>query len=151
MEPPPSHPSLEGFPVVVHVAVSWGDMDAFAHVNNAIFFRYFEDARIEYLVRIGFSSARAVGPILASTHCRYRRPLTYPDQLLVGVRTTEVSDDRFTIEYRLVSDRLNTVAAEGSGVVVSYDYEKAEKTALPPNVRQAIADLEGWSHGSPPE
>ena len=50
----PSHPLLEGFPVVVETPIAWGDMDYFRHVNNIVFFRYFESARIAYLERIRF-------------------------------------------------------------------------------------------------
>ncbi|HEX6923907.1 MAG TPA: thioesterase family protein [Longimicrobiaceae bacterium] len=132
---------LEGFPVRVEVPVAWGEMDAFGHVNNVVYFRYFENARIELLRKIGFVDATGIGPILASTHCRFRRPLTYPDRLLVGVRITEVGEDRFTIEYRLVSEKLGTIAAEGGGVVVSYDYRTAKKAAIPEGVREAIARL----------
>ena len=131
------------FPTVVDFPVAWGEMDAFGHVNNVVYFRYFENARIEYLRRIGFVECVAVGPILASTHCRFRRPLTYPDRLHAGCRTTEIGADRFTIEYRLVSERLGAVAAEGGGVVVSYDYAAARKAPLPDAVRQAIEGLEG--------
>lgn len=46
------HQSLEGFPVVIELPVVWGEMDAFAHVNNVVYFRYFESARIAYLERI---------------------------------------------------------------------------------------------------
>jgi acyl-CoA thioester hydrolase len=133
---------LENFPVRVRVPVAWGEMDAFGHVNNVVYFRYFENARIEYLRLIDFADASAVGPILASTHCRFRRPVTYPDQLQVGVRTTEISADRFTIEYRLVSERLGEVAAEGGGVVVSYDYVAGRKAPIPAAVRRAIETLE---------
>jgi acyl-CoA thioester hydrolase len=133
---------LQEFPVVAAMPIAWGEMDAFGHVNNVVYFRYFENARIEYLRRIGFDDARHVGPILASTSCRFRRPLTYPDMLQVGVRSTEVGADRFTIEYRLVSERHGEVAAEGAGVVVSYDYQNARKAPLPPEVRQAIEELE---------
>jgi acyl-CoA thioester hydrolase len=138
---------LEGFPVQVSVPVAWGEMDAFGHVNNVVYFRYFENARIEYARRIGFVDSHGVGPILASTHCRFRRPLTYPDQVRVGVRTTEISDDRFTIEYRLASERLGEVAAEGGGVVVSYDYESGRKAPLPAEVRKAIETLEQTARG----
>lgn len=135
-------PLLQGFPVTVTMDIAWGEMDAFGHVNNVVYFRYFENARIEYLQRIAFAEARGIGPILASTHCRFRRPLTFPDRLQVGIRTTEIGDDRFTIEYRLVSQRLGEIAAEGGGVVVSYDYQSARKTPLPAEVRTAIEELE---------
>lgn len=136
---------LHGYPVVVKVDVQWGEMDFFRHVNNIVFFRYFESARIAYLDRIGFrqeSDNAGVGPILASTHARFRRPLTYPDTVRVGARTVELGEDRFTMEYRLVSDKLGEVAAEGGGVLVSYHYGSGRKAPLPEGVRRAILDLE---------
>jgi acyl-CoA thioester hydrolase len=120
-------------------------MDAFAHVNNAVYFRWFESARIAYLERIDFTGGVAhagVGPILHSTHCRFRRPLAYPDVVHVGARTVELADDRFVMEYRLVSDALGEVAAEGGGIVVAYDYPNARKAALPAPVRSAISTLD---------
>lgn len=125
----------------VGVPVAWGEMDAFGHVNNVVYFRYFENARIEYLRQVGLADSRAVGPILASIQCRFRRPITFPDQLHVGARATEVLEDRFTIEYRLVSERLSEVAAEGTSVVVSYDYRAGHKTLLPLEVLRAIEQL----------
>lgn len=136
---------LEGFPVTVTIPVAWGDMDFFRHVNNTVFFRYFESARIAYLDRIGFREALAesgIGPILASTHARFRRPLTYPDTVHAGARTTEVQPDRFVMEYRLVSERDGRTAADGGGVLVAYDYAAGRKAVLPDPIRQAIARLE---------
>ena len=138
--------ALDGFPVVVEIPVAWGDMDYFRHVNNIVFFRYFESARIEYLERIGFRELTAessVGPILASTGCRFRRPLTWPDTVAVGARVTEVGEDRFAMEYRLVSRKSGEVAAEGTGVLVSFDYAAERKVPLPEAVRRAIEVLEG--------
>ena len=138
--------ALDGFPVVVEIPVAWGDMDYFRHVNNIVFFRYFESARIEYLERIGFrelTGESSVGPILASTGCRFRRPLTWPDTVAVGARVTEVGEDRFAMEYRLVSRKSGEVAAEGTGVLVSFDYAAERKVPLPEAVRRAIGVLEG--------
>ncbi len=136
---------LEGFPVVVSIPVQWGEMDYFRHVNNTVFFRYFESARIAYLDRIGFreeAAAEGRGPILASTHARFRRPLAYPDTVRVGARATEVGEDRFVMEYRLVSEAQGEVAAEGGGVLVSFDYAAGRKAPLPEGVRRAIERLE---------
>ncbi|HEU4455636.1 MAG TPA: thioesterase family protein [Longimicrobium sp.] len=136
---------LEGFPVVVELPVFWGDMDYFRHVNNIVFFRYFESARIEYLERIGFrqeAQADGAGPILQSTQARFRRPLTWPDTVLVGARTVEVAEDRFTQEYRLVSRAQGEIAAEGGGTLVSFDYAANRKVPLPERVRAAIQALE---------
>jgi acyl-CoA thioester hydrolase len=135
---------LADFPVVIEVPVAWGEMDAFGHVNNTVFFRWFESARIAYLAAIDFTAgggSGAVGPILASTHCRFRRPLAFPDTVRVGARTTDLGEDRFVMEYRLVSLTAGEIAAEGSGVVVSYDYGAARKTPIPLPVRERILTL----------
>ena len=136
-----NHELLEDFPVVLQIPVAWGDMDAFGHVNNTMFFRYFESARIAFLDRIGFRGDDGPGPILASTQCRFRRPVAYPDTVLVGARVTELGDDRFTHEYRLVSLALDDVAAEGAGVIVAYDYAAAAKCKIPADVRARIEAL----------
>lgn len=133
------------FPVVVEWPVAWADLDYFRHANHAVFFTWFEGARIAYLDRIGFrelTEARQVGPILASTHARYRRPVIYPDTVVVGARVVEVGEDRFSQEYRLVSRAQGAVAAEGTGTLVSYDYAAARKVPLPDEVRDAIRGLE---------
>src|SRR5687768_7257437 len=136
------HELLAGFPIVVEIPIAWGDMDAFGHVNNIMFFRYFETARIEFLYRVGFRGDDGrPGPILASTQCRFRRPLDFPDTVLVGVRVAELAEDRFTHEYRIVSVKAEEVAAEGNGVVVAYDYAARTKTVIPDDVRAKIRAL----------
>ena len=144
--------SLDGFPVVVELPVAWGEMDAFAHVNNVVYFRYFETARTVYFDKIGFLEtikASGVGPIIASVHCDFRKPLTFPDTIFVGVRISEMSADRFLMQFRIVSERLQKVAAEGDGLIVSYDYREGRKAPIPDEVRKKIEKLEGRSFPIP--
>jgi len=136
---------LAGFPVVVEQAVGWGDMDAYQHVNNVVYFRYFENARLEYFRRLdwfAFEKETGVSPILASTQCRFRRPLTYPDTIRIGARAVAVDADRFTIDYRLVSKRLGTIAADGQVVVVTYHHGRGAKVPMPEELRRRITALE---------
>ena len=138
-------PSLDGYPVVIKVPVRWGDMDAFQHVNNIVYFQYFEGVRIEYFDRIHAMDhlrETGVGPILASTQCRFRFPVTYPDTLLVGAEVTELGEDRFTHQYLAVSQVHEKVAAEGDGVVVTFDYQTNQKVPIPAQIRQRIYELE---------
>jgi len=140
------HQLLDGFPVVIELPVVWGEMDAFRHVNNVVFFRYFETARIAYFDKMNYMKIMeetGIGPILASTQCRYRFPLTYPDTISVGARVPSLQEDRFTMEYRIVSHRHNRIAAEGDALVVSYDYRKNTKAPLPEVVRRHILRVEG--------
>jgi acyl-CoA thioester hydrolase len=134
---------MNGFNVVYETPIAWGDMDSFAHVNNTVFFRLFESARMEYLTRINFTgSDLKIGPILASTSCVFRRPITWPDTVKVGARVTNVSHDRFTMEYAIHRGD-GRLAAEGQGVVVSFDYQQQTKTPLPESVREAIRATDG--------
>ena len=145
------HTLLSTYPVVVTFPVHWGDMDAFQHVNNIQYLKYWETARIAYFERIGFMNelkARDIGPILANTSCIFRFPLTYPDTVSVGCRTLELKEDRFLLSYAVVSHNAEQIAARGDGTVVSYDYNALSKTALPQNIRGAIIELEGNSFGA---
>ena len=81
--------------------------------------------------------------VLHSTSCRFRRPIFYPDTILVGTRASELLEDRFTAEYLAVSKDHGAVLSEGSGVIVSYDYEAGRKAPIPEAVRALIVELEG--------
>jgi acyl-CoA thioester hydrolase len=140
------HELLTGFPVVIEQVVAWGEMDSFQHLNNVVYFRYFENARIEYMRRLDwfdFQKQTGIGPILAKTQARFRRPVTYPDKLLVGTAITAMASDRFTMDYRIVSTKLNDLAALGDGVVVTYDYSTGQPTPIPEDLRKRIEAIEG--------
>ncbi|MEZ4615482.1 MAG: acyl-CoA thioesterase [Caldilineaceae bacterium] len=84
------YPCLNYWPLSLALAirVAWGDMDAFQHVNNTIYFRYFESTHcLSGAVGVAdFIATSGVGPILHSVNCRFRLPVTYPDTGHVGVR-----------------------------------------------------------------
>lgn len=136
---------LDGYPVVVEISVAWGDMDAFQHVNNVAYFRYFENARIVYFDKIGIIDMlrqNGIGPILGSTSCTYKLPLAYPDTISVGAKTERIEEDRMIMKYAVLSRRHQKLAAEGDGVVVIYNYRENKKTAMPGEIRKRIIDLE---------
>jgi acyl-CoA thioester hydrolase len=136
---------LAGFPVVVEQTVVWGEMDSYRHVNNVVYFRYFENARLEYFRRLDwfeFERETGIGPILAATQARFRKPLTYPDTVQITARVVSVDEDRFTLEHRLISRRLQAIAAEGQGIVVTFHHARGEKVPVPQELRRRIAELE---------
>ena len=136
---------LKDFSVVVEWPVAWGDMDALRHVNNVTYFRYFENARIAHFEQIRmweFMEKTGIGPILASTQCRFRAPLTYPDTVSVGSRVSDISEDGFTIKYCVVSHRLSKIAAEGEALLLTYDYRNNRKAPMPAELKRSILDVE---------
>ncbi len=130
---------LKDYPINTHQDVRWGDMDAFGHVNNTVYFRYFEDIRIDFFDRTQVNQhmkATKIGPILATTQCQFRAPLTHPDHITVGTRITELDnlktgEKRFIMEYAVFSDQQNCVAAKGEGAIVYYDYNQNKSCAIP--------------------
>ncbi len=140
-----THALLADYPVVIEISVAWGDMDAMGHVNNTIYFRYFESARIAYFRQIGFFGVNAqtrIGPILGSIQCKFKMPLTFPDTIAVGTRITRIESDRFVMEHCIVSHKAQRIAAEGEGVIVSYDYAAGKKALLPEELIHAIQTLQ---------
>ena len=136
---------LEGYSVVIEIPIAWCEMDSFQHVNNAAYFRYFESARIRYSEKLGLYKQKdetGIGPILGSTSCKYRLPLTYPDTVSVGTKIIDIAEDRFTMKYVVVSHKHQKIAAEGDGVVVMYDYREGKKTAIPEEIRKRILAME---------
>ena len=132
------------FPVVLEQELIWRDMDAYQHINNAVYFRYFEDARIAWFQKLGvveYMEATGVGPILASTQCDFRLPLTFPDRILIGSNIVEVADKRFKMKYAVYSDELGKVVAEGEGLIVYYDYRQKKSCRIPETIRLAIDSL----------
>jgi acyl-CoA thioester hydrolase len=137
---------LDGFPDVVEIPVQWGDQDAFRHVNNTVYIRWFESSRISYSRKIGLWELLEfanIGPILASIHCDYRLPLIYPDVVRVGSKVVRVGRTSLTMEHRVVGGTSDKIAADGTAVLVLYDYNKAEPCPIPDPIRRAIEALEG--------
>jgi acyl-CoA thioester hydrolase len=137
---------LAGFPILTEISILWGDQDAFNHVNNVAYLRWCETARVEYFRGIGLfpqSPPQGVGPILASLTCHYRRPLNYPDTVVVGTRVTAIGNSSFRMEHSIVSRAKGEVAAEAESTIVTVDYSTGKSVRVPEDIRQAITSLEG--------
>lgn len=140
------HELLAGYPVIIEQVVDWGDMDSFQHVNNVVYIRYFENARVEYFQRMDWNAYLAetgIGPILGTVQARFRRAVTYPDTLQVGVRVVSMDVDRYTMDYRIVSTKQDDLVTTGDTVVVTFDYRAGTKTAIPEEMRKRIERIEG--------
>lgn len=129
-------------PVAVRCDVRWGDLDALGHVNNTVFFRFFEEARISLLTRIGMLTPGATtGPILAATSCQFRLPLGHPDTATCYAGVTRIGTTSFSVEYLLRSAQQGAIVATGDSVVVHYDYAAKAKAPIPEAIRAALVAL----------
>jgi acyl-CoA thioester hydrolase len=134
------------YPVVISLPVQWGDQDLFGHVNNVVYFRWYESARIAYLDRIGVSEMMErehVGPILAAIGCNFRRQLNFPDTVEIGSRVTRIGRSSISMTHALWSQRQGALVADGDSTIVAFDYNTQRPVSVPDSIRQAIEQLEG--------
>jgi acyl-CoA thioester hydrolase len=132
---------LKDFHVVVEMPVRWGDMDARGHVNNTIYYRYFESTRIALFQSLNIyeePTTVRIGPILAYQDCYYKAPLIYPDTLYIGAKIIDIEESKMIIKHSIVSKKLNRTAAEGEAHIVWFDYENKRKAHIPDDLKQEI-------------
>ena len=135
----------QDFPVLLPIRVAWGEMDAFQHVNNVSYIRYFESARIAYMEAMGMEAnikTSPVGPILGDIYCRYRRPVTYPDTLHIGTKISEINEFGCVMEYQAFSDKQKTVTTLGHCKIVMIDYRTNQKVAVEGEMLDKILKLQ---------
>jgi acyl-CoA thioester hydrolase len=121
------------------IPIRWGDMDAYGHVNNTIYFRYMEQARVEWLeeqqlvVRPGGD-----GPVIINAACTFLIPMTYPGTVEVRtyIGTIGRSSVQTHVEMRIVGDE--RVFAEGAAKVVWMDTRTGKSVPLPDSLRAAL-------------
>lgn len=136
---------INDYPVIIKIPLAWGDMDAFGHVNNVVYFKYFESGRISYFDEINFldfMKKTGIGPILASTSCVYKIPLVYPDKITIGTKVDTIKENGFIMKYVVVSNRHEKIAATGEGVIVTFDYHENKKASMPMDIKKKIIDIE---------
>lgn len=135
---------LQDFPIVIEIPVQWGDQDALGHVNNVVFFRWWESSRIAFAERVGIVRYRpdtTLGTVLASVKCDFRKQLLYPDTVIIGARLAKLGNSSFAVEHRLVSKKLNDIAAEAVSTMVTFDFLKQSSVRVPDDIRAVMETL----------
>ena len=131
----------EGLKLVheIRIPVRWGDLDAMGHVNNTIYFRYFESVRIEWLARVGaLPNPEGVGPVMANGFCNFIRQIEYPGEIVArhyvsapkaGAKSL---DTYFTLS---MADAPDVVSANGGATLVWVDFPHKKTVPLPDDLR----------------
>lgn len=119
--------------------IRWGDMDAYGHVNNTVYFRYMEQARVEWLEDRGYQvRPGGDGPVIINAACTFLIPMTYPGT--VEVRTYVGAIGRSSlqtyVEMRLAGEA--TVYAEGLAKIVWWNTATGKSVPLPDALRAAL-------------
>jgi acyl-CoA thioester hydrolase len=122
------------------IPIRWGDMDAMNHVNNTIYFRYFEIVRLEWFRRLGtMPGPNDVGPVIVNAFCNFYRQLEYPGDILVkhyACNPGRTSFDTYVTMER--PERPGEIDAAGGAKVVWVDFPKQKSVPLPDEIRALL-------------
>jgi len=118
------------------MAVRWGDLDAFGHVNNTVYFRYFEEARFQWLLARDIATEGESYPVVVTIGCTFLRPLFHPETIRIDMYLSEPGRSSFMVTYKLYTHAQPEVpAAEGYSKVVWVSRKNGRSIPLPAEVR----------------
>jgi acyl-CoA thioester hydrolase len=124
---------------VERIAIRWGDMDAMGHVNNTVYFRYMEQARIGWFEALVPESEawNTTGIVIANASCNFKRPINYPGTVEVKVLTGPPGGSSVPTFYELMVD--NDLYADGAATVVFIDMQAQKPVRIPERIRSLLS------------
>ena len=133
---------MEHHKKLIHVTkmpIRWGDMDAYGHVNNTVYFRYMEQARIEWLEQLDLRvMPGGDGPVIINASCTFLVPMTYPGTVEVSTFVGAIGRSSFQTFVEMRIDGDEKLYAEGAAKVVWMDTQTGKSVPLPEHVRALI-------------
>ena len=133
-------PTIGDYPHVVDVTTRWTDNDPYGHVNNAIFYEYFDSVANAYLIEAGgldIHGGDVIGLVVESG-CRYHAPVEYPAALLVGLRVGRLGNRSVTYELAVFTSGSDDAVVNGYFSHVFVDRETRRPTPMPDGIRAAL-------------
>jgi len=119
----------------------WGDMDAYGHANNTVYFRFFEEARVNWLRSMDFNvEGNNTGPVIVTTGCTFLRELSYPATVTVDVYVGKAGNSSLDTLYTLSDESGEIKYAEGYAKVVWFDHKTRSSTPLPAELRALVEE-----------
>ena len=117
--------NLKDFSFTSSISTRWKDLDAFQHVNNAVFASYVENARVEFFMRWGLpSDGKGQSIIVASLNINYIKQVKHPSELTIGQKITKIGNTSFVITSVVFDDKQDIVAiSEITSVCFDFDLQ----------------------------
>ncbi|MFV8571080.1 acyl-CoA thioesterase [Marinobacter sp. SBS5] len=134
--------SAQGNLVSSHaMSLRWGDMDAYGHANNTVYFRFFEEARIIWLAKLGLGgTGEPTGPVIIKTSATFLKELTHPATVVVETYAGKAGNTSLDTYHLLKDSDTGEVYAEGYAKIVWMDNATRKSTPLPDTLRALAAE-----------
>jgi acyl-CoA thioester hydrolase len=130
------------------ITTRWMDNDLYGHVNNVVYYSYFDTVVNQYLIEGGFldlSGSEVIG-LVVETGCRYAKPIAFPDKVTAGLRVARLGTTSVRYEVGLFRGEEDDAAAEGHFVHVYVDRASHRPTPLPDRLRNLLRPLLTETH-----
>ena len=126
----------------MRIPIRWGDMDALGHLNNTVYFRYLEIARIDWLGAVGCQlNPLGEGPVIVNAFCNFYRQLEFPGEVLVKMYVSDPGRTTFeswaTLER---TDQPGVICAAGGATLIWVDFPAQKAKTLPDWLRALVQD-----------
>ena len=118
--------------------IAWGDMDALGHVNNARYFDYFQEARIEWLRQFNIHLTGEMGPVVIHIACTFLKPVVYPATVTIRSNLHSLGNSSMLMDHDLYQDEI--LMAQGVSKIVWVNYAQSKSVPLPEEIRQVFAN-----------
>ncbi len=135
--------SVQNYPHRYYHTVTFGELDALGHVNNAVYFSYMENARIAYFFEaMDANSLQELTLILAKATCTYKTPAHFGEKLVIGTGVTRLGNKSFDLHHRIETEDGRLVAI-GKTIQVYFDYESGKTIPLPEKFIRKVKEIQG--------
>lgn len=132
------------FEFIYRDQVRYSDCDMHQHMNHAVYFSFFEQARVVYCEQLGFKATadyHSIPFIIAAAHCEYKAPALLNDHLVIHLGTTHIGTKSFRIDYEMRQAETKALIATAYTVQVMFDYKKMKSILVPKNLKEKMTTL----------
>lgn len=124
----------------ITLRIDWSEIDSFGHVNNVMFMKYVQAARLNFVAEIGLMQLHRtenIGFMVAETNCQFKKELHFPGYVTINTKPLFAKNTSFSLEHTL-SNEDGEIVAIAKDVLVVYDFNKNEKCLIPEVIREKL-------------
>ena len=134
---------ISDYKLSLELRIDWGDLDMYEHVNNVSYMRYLQSGRVNFWESSGiheFYRNSNQGTMLVSTKCDFKKSLNYPGKAFIKTKLDFIGNKSFGLKHIILNGN-KEICAEGTDVVVCFDFDKNETFPVPDWMREKISEF----------
>lgn len=139
----PSPNTLENYPHHITIPTRWADNDVYGHVNNSVYYFYFDTVVNKWLIENGLleiGKSEVIG-LVVGTSCDYFAPISFPDDVVAGLRAAKIGSSSVTYEIGLFRNEETTASAQGSFVHVYVDEKNRRSVPISDMLKEKLGEI----------